>query len=896
MAIIYPSFDIIDNLKRPPTEGENQLLRFLYDYFKDDNRYEIYFQPYLNGDIPDVVLMRENAGILIFEVKDWNLEHYHINEKGDWILKNNNAKLKSPIEQVNQYRSDMIHLHIEGLLQKTLTEKNYYAIVNSCIFFSKASEKEIYEKVLNIIKETPKKKSVSYLQIMGNNSLNKETFELILGSTRLNIESNYFNEGFAKSLRRNLKPPIHFIEDGIRINYTESQTRLIESEAGKRQKIKGVAGSGKTLVLAKRAVNAHLRTNKKVLILTYNLSLVNYIHDKISDVREKFKWENFHIINYHRFFVTESRNYGVPIGSLIDFDNPKHFENVKDKILKYSSILIDEVQDYQEEWLLLITNYFLEPGGELVVFGDEKQNIYDRELDNEKKPKIPTIVGAWNESLKEIHRFSSDITLLIMDFQKLILAKKYNIDLFIEGTQLSALDDSVVEYHPIDHFNSKKIAGIIHHIITENEIHSSDVCVLSTKVDTLRNLDFELKDILKEKTTTTFETQDEYNLLKAKYEIVDDLAITEDNNPINEDSEEKTNIQVFKSVVKNIRRQKKLYLYMKTGFIKLSTIHSFKGWEIPTLFLIIDEDTNFTNAELIYTGLTRARFRVYIINSISSDYHSFFSDKVSTIIDHVPKNKFIKELENDNRSGFILKGKKPESPEIKIGDNIKLKNVSDGFMVKSFKTYGLKIVDGFKFNFYIKIFEDNNSTYLLTKGEKILNEFQSGSYGKWISYYREVTGIYFKGVFSKLDDNYLNILNVNGIRLNNYNNNYFVISENDVDKKIKIGHKINSINGMSIEGMKIIDVHYLLFNLTNSQIVITSTDQINNQYEIEIESLKYSISYLTIWELNKKTGSESGYIVRNNLALGIPTEIKLMGSESIEMHSYTEDRLFSELA
>ena len=47
---------------------------------------------------------------------------------------------------------------------------------------------------------------------------------------------------------------------------------------------------------------------------------------------------------------------------------------------------------------------------------------------------------------------------------------------------------------------------------------------------------------------------------------------------------------------------------MKTGTIKLSTVHSFKGWEIDTLFLFIEKEEDekeFANAELIYTGLTR---------------------------------------------------------------------------------------------------------------------------------------------------------------------------------------------------------------------------------------------------------------------------------------------------
>ena len=70
------------------------------------------------------------------------------------------------------------------------------------------------------------------------------------------------------------------MDDGKHFKYTKKQLQLSESKPGE-QKIKGIVGAGKTIVLAKRAVNAHKRTDEKVLILTYNISLKNYIHVSI---------------------------------------------------------------------------------------------------------------------------------------------------------------------------------------------------------------------------------------------------------------------------------------------------------------------------------------------------------------------------------------------------------------------------------------------------------------------------------------------------------------------------------------------------------------------------------------------------------------------------------------
>jgi hypothetical protein len=60
--------------------------------------------------------------------------------------------------------------------------------------------------------------------------------------------------------------------------------------------------------------------------------------------------------------------------------------------------------------------------------------------------------------------------------------------------------------------------------------------------------------------------------------------------------------------------------------LKLSTIHSFKGWEANTLFLILEpryESGEFKLSfdELIYTGLTRSKLNLIILNYGNGDYH-----------------------------------------------------------------------------------------------------------------------------------------------------------------------------------------------------------------------------------------------------------------------------------
>jgi superfamily I DNA/RNA helicase len=83
----------------------------------------------------------------------------------------------------------------------------------------------------------------------------------------------------------------------------------------------------------------------------------------------------------------------------------------------------------------------------------------------------------------------------------------------------------------------------------------------------------------------------------------------------------------LKSELEKIRKNKKWNFWMNSGNIKFSTIHSFKGWEVDSLFLIIEkefEDNSFTTDELIYTAITRCRRNLFILDLDQSRYLKFF--------------------------------------------------------------------------------------------------------------------------------------------------------------------------------------------------------------------------------------------------------------------------------
>ena len=71
---IFPDWPTLSDLRPPLTEGEEALLRFLDENLPE--AWNIYAQPYVNDMRPDVVVVKPEVGLVVYEVKDWTLTHY----------------------------------------------------------------------------------------------------------------------------------------------------------------------------------------------------------------------------------------------------------------------------------------------------------------------------------------------------------------------------------------------------------------------------------------------------------------------------------------------------------------------------------------------------------------------------------------------------------------------------------------------------------------------------------------------------------------------------------------------------------------------------------------------------------------------------------------------------
>ncbi|WP_146026691.1 DNA/RNA helicase domain-containing protein [Petrotoga sp. 9T1HF07.CasAA.8.2] len=615
MANFFPSFEGIREMKVPPTKGEWEFLNFLKAY--PDKELEVFFQPNINGDNPDIVLMKKSHGVLIIEVKDWNLDNYYItppNNTNDnknsknlrnthWNLNSDLTPISSPFRQVENYKDTIFNMHIEGLAEEAIKNPKIYGVIKTAVFFSNENTRRIKEKFNKYITEQNGLIKSGYSYIITQDLLNRDYFSKVMKDSHLdsNSKSNYFNDVLYGKFKSILYPFFHYMENSKdEITFSDEQLPITASRPGS-QKIQGVAGSGKTLIMAQRAINAYKRTKSPVLILTFNITLVNYIKEMLSNIPEKFKWNDFIITNYHEFLTSQLNNECFPIINKKIYKDVKFFEKNKNKFEKFQAIFIDEAQDFEYEWFKIIKNCFLAENGEYVVFADEKQNIYKRKMGQDKKPET-NIPGSWKK-LKNTHRINNGFIQIINSFQKEFLSKKYIYEQIGGYVDQQILFGSY--YYNYYYLGGEKpnveytILNILLNELKLLNVKSKNVGILSSKVWILRRLEKIHIENEKSRTHTTFEDQETFEKivknLKEQFEDYRDPYF-----------KKRLKIELDK-----VRKSKKYNFNFKNNSIKLSTTHSFKGLELDTIFLIIDSKDS---EEVIYTGMTRALNNLVIID------------------------------------------------------------------------------------------------------------------------------------------------------------------------------------------------------------------------------------------------------------------------------------------
>ena len=569
----------------------------------------MYIDAAVNEVAVDFIIVRPNKGILLLNIFEENLNECTLSEDKKEI--NVHGQLyQSPIDLINLCQLS-IKDGIEELLMSTIEDNRNFSLIKKAVVFSENSIdeiKKIFEYQNNVF---------NFTFIFGREIIdNREISQNLYTTIGFLYNNNTFDDVVRRKLARIISPSWHSYQEGrIDMQPIGAQKRLSESSITQ-QKISGVAGSGKTQVLAFRAVNAMKRTGGDVLVLTYNITLANYLKFRLSEIREDFSWEKIDVYPYHQFFRIRAAECQLHV-EFSSYQNEAFFENSKGH-KKYSAIFVDEVQDYTTEWLrIIMQNFLLVPNGELVVFGDPKQNVYQRPLDANGDIRLGIIGGQWNRQLTTSRRFTNPrLANLATAFQTQFMANLPTDDIVAENTISNTFNFQIVTYIDLRQNNSiESIITNIINIISNDNNEARDFAVLASSTKLLRNIDILYRQRTNEQTEITFISNETLERLKQIHQVTDEKAA---NWKFNRDFEalERTRKQLFTT---------------DKRCLKISTIQSFKGWESPSVIVILENDIVLHNTtfrpmspQTIYTAITRARENMYIINIGNDTYHNFF--------------------------------------------------------------------------------------------------------------------------------------------------------------------------------------------------------------------------------------------------------------------------------
>lgn len=579
---------------------DDNVLNFFEKIRKEcSSSYSVFIRPTIGIDVPDVVLANISRGIILINVcKDL-------------------SNLEADYQRIENIKNYLFNTHLRTIKIDSIINRSVYGCVKTALYFPNSSQQEVEKKLDVLNNEMQKRNSnttknyFSYLiKLFSQSDFNQELNK---------ISSRAFKYDYYDELLKIIIGQWHSYKDGdTNFHLTKRQKEIVRS-SNSRLRVKGVAGCGKTQVVANRAVERHLKTGDTVLILTFNISLIQYVRMRINQVPADFNTTKFEITNYHQFFLSMANKYSDKKIALTDFDDQNFFAPHESEISRYKTILIDEVQDFKTSWLYSIIHYFLASDGTISVFGDSEQNIYDREIEQETKmPTIPTFKGSWNEMSERLSLRIINPQIAILSYQ---FAKNF-VDASIQA--LNIPNKLVFEPYWMKYWNLGKdkdaltLSRNIRWIIEQFKITPRSTVVLAGSINILRDIE---KCYANAQTSSmiNFETADQYLELRRKQ-----LSPT-----------------LFQKDLNDVRRAAKTHFTTDCDCIKFSTIHSFKGWEADNVILLLQpemkDDSEFegycvrereNTPALIYTALTRARQNIFIFNLGNDKYHTFFQNNV----------------------------------------------------------------------------------------------------------------------------------------------------------------------------------------------------------------------------------------------------------------------------
>lgn len=398
MATLIPSL----GAARFDARGELRLAERLKDCLEDNAWvwHNIPVGPF--GRHPDFVVLHPQQGIVVLEVKDWHKDTIinATNKQVELLTDRGTVSVENPFEQVRCYM-----LNVKDTLKREpllVNQSGSFKGHPVCSFgygvvFTNITRKQFEQTDLHEV--FPPERCIfrdEMTEGVDPDVFREHVWSMV--SPRIGpalslpqidrVRARLFPEIRVTQIALPLdEPPTEASPaDDRMLAVMDMQQELLARSMGEGHRIvRGVAGSGKTLILAFRAEQIAHAASRPVLLLSY----ANGISGRLENVMQDRGVEDKVIVStFHAWCWRMLREFGLPQPS--EKDIPDFSERLVASVQavldaverglipggQYDAVLIDEAHDFEPQWLALAAKMVNPDTKALMIVYDDAQAIY----------------------------------------------------------------------------------------------------------------------------------------------------------------------------------------------------------------------------------------------------------------------------------------------------------------------------------------------------------------------------------------------------------------------------------------------------------------------------------------------------------------------------------------
>ncbi len=350
---------------------------------------------------PDFVILHPMHGILVLEVKDWRLDSIVAVTKSEveLLTERGVVRAQNPFEQVRIYLFDIVRT-IERDLRLVFPSTHPYKGRSILPFgfgvvFTNVTRKQFDQTDLAQV-FAPER---CIFKDEMTESVDPEAFRTRLWSMvspRIGpplsmpqvdrLRALLFPEVRIRQIALPLEEAVDNTNDDRVLTVMDLQQEQFARSLGAGHRIiRGVAGSGKTLILAFRAEYLARGAAKPVLVLCYANGIAGRLENAM---QERGVEDRVQVSTFHAWCSRMLRTYDIPAPSQKEIPDLQEWLTANVKAVRgavdsglipggqYDGVLIDEAHDFEPEWLALAAKMVDPDKRALLIAYDDMQAIY----------------------------------------------------------------------------------------------------------------------------------------------------------------------------------------------------------------------------------------------------------------------------------------------------------------------------------------------------------------------------------------------------------------------------------------------------------------------------------------------------------------------------------------